>query len=146
MGRSFTYSLITVKVHALWHVLLKEMSQHSANTDQWWSVWRWLLLLRALLCWATQLLWAWNCHTLSCACCCWRSSADFEGKRWLLSRLHIPWEISHRGESMSQTGILYNIWLPVSSVQDFHIYKQFLTSWFVYSQRFSCGGTDPGWV
>lgn len=27
-----------------------------------------------------------------CACCSWQSSADFEGKKWLLSRLSIPWE------------------------------------------------------
>lgn len=33
--------------------LHKEMSQRRANTDQWWSVWRWEL--RALFCWATQI-------------------------------------------------------------------------------------------
>lgn len=128
------------------YFLHKEMSQSSANADQWWSVWRWLLLLRALLCWATQLSWAWNCHALSCACCCWQSSADFEGKRWLLSSLNIPWEISQRGESTSQTGVLRNIWLPVNSVQDFLICKLFLTSLFAYSQQFSCGGVNPQWV
>lgn len=46
-----------------------------------------------------------------CFCCSWQSSADFEGKKWLLSRLS-----SHgRGKGMSQTGILHSGSLPVSS-------------------------------
>lgn len=57
-----------------------------------------------------------------------------------------PGKLRHRGENVSQTGIPHSIWLPVNSVQDFLICKLFLTSGFVYSQQFSCGGMDPEWV
>lgn len=46
-----------------------------------------------------------------------------------------PGKLNHRGENVSQTGIPHSIWLPVN-IQNFLIFKLFLTSWFIYSSSF----------
>lgn len=90
--------------HAPWHVLPSQGEEPDA--DQFSD---------DLCCWELSSAEPLNFRGLEsaslCFCCSWQSSADFEGKKWLLSRLS-----SHgRGKGMSQTGILHSGSLPVSS-------------------------------